>query len=137
MIKSNNHLVEKEDLEHKGGDFVIPLVISIAIHFVIAYLFFFGAPIIFKPLPEKQIIITEVVAISTATNIKPKQAITEESKNEATASEKDIPKSKLEEVKEDNKSKDVQNPIEEKKTEEVIHKKEEEKKKEKKEEKKT
>jgi hypothetical protein len=129
MIKSNDHSIENENSEHKGADFVIPLVLSIVLHCLVAYLFFFGAPTIFRPLPETQIIITEVLPIAAATNLKPKQTIQEETKDEPTSSEKDVPKSKAEEVKaeEEPKIEKKAEPVEEKRAEEIIPKKEEKK----------
>jgi outer membrane biosynthesis protein TonB len=141
MIRSNDHLIQSEHRPEKDADFVISLVLSLVLHLIIAYLFFFGAPTIFRSLPEEQVIITEVLPISSATNIKPKKTIEKETKEEPTSSEKDVAKSKSEEVKEEEKSakEKKEPPIPEEKDKELIPSKEQkkpEKKEEKKEEKK-
>jgi outer membrane biosynthesis protein TonB len=140
MTKSNDHFMEPEHNPEKDTDFVISLVLSILFHALVTYLFFFGAPTIFRPLPEDQIIITEVLPISATKNIKPKQTIEKETKDEPTSAEKDVAKSKVEEVKPDEQPvEEKKDPAPEEKEKELIPSKEEkktEKKEEKKEEKK-
>jgi outer membrane biosynthesis protein TonB len=72
-----------------------PLIISLILHFIFIYVFFFGLPHLFEPLPaDKRIITVEVLPISELANVKTKKA-QKEKKLEAETSKK-VEKSKTE-----------------------------------------
>ena len=113
---------QKNIFKNKDVDFVAAIVISIFLHLILAYLFFFGSPTMFSPLPENKMIITEIVPISQNTNVKNKETIDKVTKETPTSSKKDIAKSKDKEISEkkpdtkindkklkDNKKPDIKN----------------------------
>jgi outer membrane biosynthesis protein TonB len=102
MIKSNDN-------------FLIALSCSIAIHLLVAYVFIFGLPFFFTPLPMEEVITFEMLPVSAISNV-PNKKIQKESETN------------IEEAKKVEKSKADEKPIEKPKEPEPEKPKEEAKK---------